>query len=99
MDCLMPADVAEYARAAFVKVDNVILATMAQMFSLFLHGTVDKHFAKVIRNPVQLSQKAQSDPQKLLEEIGQMSAADQQLLAPFAELVRSNASVRVVEGK
>ena len=92
-------DVVEYARAAFVKVDNVILATMAQMFSLFLHGTVDKHFAKVIRNPVQLSQKAQSDPQKLLEEIGQMSAADQQLLAPFAELVRSNASVRVVEGK
>jgi hypothetical protein len=92
-------DEIEYTRAAFVKVDNVVLATMAQMFSVFLHGTVDKHFAKVIRNPVVLSEKAQSDPQKLLEEIGQMPAADQQLMAPFAELVRSNASVRLPEAK
>jgi len=92
-------DVIEYTRTAFVKVDNVILATVAQMFSVFLHGTVDHHFAKVIRNPVQLAAKAQTDPQKLLEEIAQMPAADRQLLAPFAELVRSNASVRVVEGK
>jgi hypothetical protein len=82
-----------------VKVDNVVLATMAQMFSIFLHGTVDKHFAKMIRNPVVLSEKAQSDPQKLLELISQMPATDQQLMAPFAELIRSNASVRVVEGK
>ena len=88
----------EYTRTAFVKVDNVVLATMAQMFSVFLRGTVDKHFAKVIRNPVVLSEKAQSDPQKLLDEIGQMSAADQQLLAPLATLVRSNASTRLVEG-
>jgi hypothetical protein len=93
------SDEIEYTRAAFVKVDNVILATMAQMFSVFLRGTVDRHFAKVIRNPVQLSEKAQTDPQKLLDEIGQMPAADQQLLAPFAELVRSNASVRLAEGK
>jgi hypothetical protein len=92
-------DEIEYTRAAFVKVDNVVLATMAQMFSVFLHGTVDKHFARVIRNPVQLSEKAQSDPQKLLDEIGQMPAADQQLLAPFAALVHSNASVRLAEGK
>lgn len=92
-------DEVEYTRAAFVRVDNVVLATMAQMFAIFLHGTVDKHFAKVIRNPVVLSEKAQSDPQKLLEQISQMPAADQQLMAPFAELVRSNAAVRVVEGK
>ena len=46
-----------------------------------------------------LSEKAQSDPQKLLELISQMPAADQQLMAPFAELVRSNMSVRVVERK
>jgi hypothetical protein len=89
----------EYTRTAFVKVDNVVLAAMAQMFSIFLHGTVDKHFAKMIRNPVVLSEKAQSDPQKLLELISQMPATDQQLMAPFAELVRSNVSVRVVEGK
>ena len=92
-------DEIEYTRAAFVKVDNVVLATMAQMFSVFLRGTVDRHFAKVIRNPVTLSEKAQSDPHKLLELISQMPAADQQLLAPFAELVRSNASVRVAKGK
>jgi hypothetical protein len=92
-------DEIEYTRAAFVKVDNVVLATMAQMFSVFLRGTVDKHFAKVIRNPVQLSERAQADPQKLLDEIAQMSAADQQLMAPFAELVRSNANVRLAEGK
>lgn len=82
----------EYTRAAFVRVDNVVLATMAQMFAIFLHGTVDKHFAKVIRNPVVLSEKAQSDPQKLLEEIAAMPAADQQLMAPFVELVRAKVS-------
>jgi hypothetical protein len=81
----------EYTGAVFVKVDNVVLATMAQMFAIFLHGTVDKHFAKVIRNPVVLSEKAQSDPQKLLEDIAQMPAADQQLMAPLAELVWANA--------
>jgi hypothetical protein len=85
----------EYTRAAFVKVDNAVLAAVAEMFSVFLHGTVDKHFAKVIRNPVVLSEKAQSDPQKLLDEIGQMPAADQQLIAPFVALVRSNASPRL----
>jgi hypothetical protein len=92
-------DEVEYTREAFVKVDNAVLAAVAEMFSVFLHGTVDKHFAKMIRNPVVLSEKAQSDPQKLLDEIGQMPAADQQLMAPFAVLVRSNASVRLAEGK
>ena len=52
----------------------------------------------MIRNPVQFSEKAQSYPQKLLDLISQMPAADQQLMVPFAELVRSNARVRVVEG-
>jgi hypothetical protein len=90
-------DEVEYTREAFVKVDNAVLAAVAEMFSVFLHGTVDKHFAKMIRNPVVLSEKAQSDPQKLLDEIGQMPAADQQLMAPFAVLVRSNASPRLAE--
>lgn len=90
-------DEIEYTRAAFVKVDNVVLATVAEMFSVFLRGTVDKHFVKMIRNPVVLSEKAQSDPQNLLDLIAQMPAADQQLMAPFAELVRSNAGVRVVD--
>ena len=83
-------DEIEYTRAAFVRVDNVVLATMAQMFAVFLHGTVDRHFDKVIRNPVVLSEKAQSDPQKLLGQIAEMPASDQALMAPFAELVRAN---------
>jgi hypothetical protein len=65
------------------------------MFSVFLRGTVDRHFAKVIRNPVVLGGKAQSDPQNLLYQISQMAAADQQLMAPFAALVRSGGNVRV----
>jgi len=89
----------EYTRAAFVRVDNTVLAAVAEMFSVFLHGTVDRHFAKVIRNPVVLSEKAQSDPQNLLDQIADMPAADQQLMAPFVALVRSNASVRLAGGK
>lgn len=82
----------EYTRAVFVKVDNVVLAALAQLFSVFLRGTVDSHFAHVIRNPVILSERAQVDPQKLLAQIEELSAADRQLLAPFTALVRSNAS-------
>jgi hypothetical protein len=44
-----------------------------------------------------LTEKAQSDPQKLLDQISQMPAADQRLMALFAELVRSNANVWIVE--
>ena len=69
-----------------------MLATMAQMFAVFLHGTVDKHFDKVIRNPVVLSEQAQSDPQKLLGQIAEMPTSDQALMAPFAKLVRAEVS-------
>jgi hypothetical protein len=85
----------EYTRAVFVKVDNVVLAALAQLFSVFLRGTVDSHFTHVIRNPVILSQRAQTDPQKLLDQIEQLPVADQQRLAPFAALVHSNASARL----
>jgi hypothetical protein len=88
-------DTIEYARAAFVKVDNVVLAALAQLFSVFLRGTVDSHFTHVIRNPVVLSEKALVEPQKLLEEIVRMPAADQELLAPFAALVQSNSTARI----
>lgn len=80
----------EYTRAVFVKVDNVVLAALAQLFSMFLRGTVDSHFAHVIRNPVVLSERAEADPQKLLAQIERLPAADQQRLAPFAALVRAN---------
>jgi hypothetical protein len=85
----------EYTRAAFVKVDNVVLAALAQLFSVFLRGTVDSHFTHVIRNPVVLSEKALVEPQKLLEEIARMPAVDQELLASFAALVRSNSTTQV----
>src|SRR4029077_18019229 len=86
-------DAIVYTRTAFVKVDNVVLATLTQLFSVFLRNTVDSHFTHVIRNPVILSERAQADPKKLLAQIEQLPLADQQLLAPFAALVRSNAPV------
>jgi hypothetical protein len=91
-------DAIEYARTAFVKVDNAVLAALAQLFSVFLHGTVDSHFTHVIRNPVVLSERAQADPQKLVDQIGQMPDADQQLLAPLVALVRSNTAARLSGG-
>jgi hypothetical protein len=88
-------DTIEYTRAAFVKVDNVVLAALAQLFSVFLQGTVDYHFEHVIRHPIMLSKKAQLEPQKLLDEIARMPAADRELLAPFSALVQSNADGRL----
>ncbi|HTS19434.1 MAG TPA: hypothetical protein VMP11_17795 [Verrucomicrobiae bacterium] len=85
----------EYTRGIFVKVDNAMLAALAQLFSVFLRGTVDGHFAHVIRNPVILSEQAQQNPDRLLRQIKQFSAADQQLLAPFAALLRSDYSARL----
>jgi hypothetical protein len=91
-------DAIGYARTAFVKVDNVVLAALAQLFSVFLRGTVDSHFTHVIRNPVVLSGRAQAEPQKFLDQIGQMPDADRQLLAPVVALVRSNAAARLPGG-
>jgi hypothetical protein len=88
-------DTIEYTRSAFVKVDNAVLAALAQLFAVFLRGTVDSHFTHVIRNPVELSERAQVEPEKLLVEIQHMSDADQLLLAPFVALVRTNANVRL----
>ena len=88
-------DTIEYARAAFVKVDNVVLAALAQLFSVFLQGTVDSQFEHVIRHPIMLSKKAQLEPQQLLDEIARMPAADRELLAPFSALVQSNADGRL----
>ena len=62
---------------------------------MFLRGTVDSHFTHIIHNPVHLTERAQTGPEKLLDEIKQMSVADQQLLASFAALVQSNATVRL----
>jgi hypothetical protein len=89
-------DAIEYTRTAFVKVDNVVLAALTQLFSVFLRSTVDSHFTHVIRNPIVLSERAQQEPQKLLDQIRLMPEADRQLLAPFVALVNSNASIVAV---
>jgi hypothetical protein len=74
-----------YTGAMFVKVDNVVIAALAQVFGIFLRGTVDRHFNHVLHHPIKLSEMALSDPQFLLEKIRQMPERDRVLLAPFAE--------------
>ena len=89
------AGIVQYTCNAFVKVDNVVLAALTQLFSIFLAGTVDSHFAHVIHHPVVLSEKAMTEPQKLLDDITQMPVADRELLAPLVALVQSNATNRL----
>ena len=79
----------EYTGGIFVKVDNAVLAALAQLFSIFLRGTVDSHFQHVIRHPILLTTKAAEDPEGLLKQIGLMPEVDQKLMAPFAELLRT----------
>jgi hypothetical protein len=90
------ADVIEYTRTAFVKVDNVVLAALTQLFSVFLRSSVDSHFTHVIRNPIVLSERAKQEPQLLLDQIRLMTEADQELLAPFVALVHSNTTAGAV---
>jgi hypothetical protein len=82
-------DTINYTGAMFIKVDNVVLAALTQLFSLFLRGTVDDHYQHVLGNPIVLSQMAYRDPQSLLARIDAMPPADRALLTPFADLLRS----------
>jgi hypothetical protein len=84
---LTEPDTVRYTGAMFVKVDNVVVAALAQLFGVFLQGTVDRHFNHVLRHPIKLSEMASSDPQPLLDKIGQMPGPDRALLAPFVELL------------
>jgi len=81
-----------YTGAIFVKVDNVVLAALTQLFGMFLRGTVDYHFNHVLNHPIRVSELALSDPKLLLDQIGQMPEADRALLSPFAELLRAETS-------
>lgn len=78
-----------YTGAIFVKVDNVVIAALAQLFGGFLRGTIDHHYDHVLQHPIVLSEMALSDPHSLLNKIGQMPEPDRALLAPFAELLGS----------
>jgi hypothetical protein len=90
------ADAIEYTRTAFVKVDNVVLAALTQLFSAFLRSSVDSHFTHVIHNPIVLSQRVKQEPQLLLDQIRLMTEADQELLTPFVALVHSNTTAGAV---
>jgi hypothetical protein len=76
-----------YTGAMFVKVDNVVIAALAQLFVVFVRGTVDHHFDHVLHHPFTLSEMALSDPQFLLDKIRESPETDRTLLAPFAELL------------
>jgi hypothetical protein len=76
-----------YTGAMFVKVDNVVIAALAQLFGVFVRGTVDHHFDHVLHHPITLSEMALSDPQFLLNKIRESPEPDRTLLAPFAELL------------
>lgn len=78
----------EYAGTVFVKVDNVVLATLAQMFAAFLAGTVDYHYDHVMGHPIQLSERALTKPKVLLGQVAQMPEDDRKMVEPFAALLR-----------
>ena len=78
-----------YTGAMFVKVDNVVIAALAQLFEAFVKSTIDRHFNHVMRHPIKLSELALSDPQLLRDKISLMPEIDRALLAPFATLLSS----------
>lgn len=84
-------DVVEYTGALFVKVDNVVVAALTQLFSMFLRRTVDEQFEHVLRQPIVLSTRALSKPQQLLDQISEMPESDRKLLTTFAEQLREAA--------
>ncbi|NQU09259.1 hypothetical protein HQ590_00590 [bacterium] len=80
-------DTIEYHAAALVKVDNAVLAFLAQMFSVFVRDTVDRNFEGVMRNSLVLSEKALCTPAHLRKLIDRLPPADQALLRSFRALL------------
>jgi hypothetical protein len=75
----------EYTGQMFVKVDNPVVATLAQVFFVFVKNIVDHHFEHVMRQPINLTSLAFDDPAMLRQCIGVMSGKDYRRLAPFVE--------------
>lgn len=78
----------DYTGAMFVKVDNVVLAALTQLFSMFLRGTVDHHYKHVMEHPIVFSKMAFENPRTMLTRIEAMPKEDRTLLQPFAEMLR-----------
>ena len=82
------ADTIEYTGALFVKVDNIVLAALAQLFSVFVHRTVDHHFEHLLKHPIAVSTMAMTNTPALLERIEAVPSEERALVKPFAELLR-----------
>ena len=78
-------DQLEYRATLFVKVDNTVLAMLTQLFQVFVRGSVDKHFAHVMRHPVELTRLAASEPGKIRSAIQALPADEQPLLKEFEQ--------------
>jgi hypothetical protein len=81
-------DEVEYSGRMLIKIDNKLAAMLAQAFFLFVKHSVDRHFSNLIAQPVTLTGLALDAPAELSRCIGQMSAEDRRLLAPFAASLR-----------
>jgi hypothetical protein len=82
-----PPDMIEYSGVLFIKVDNAVLAALAQLFQVFLRDTVDRNFYHVMRHPIALSSMALREPDKVRKLITSMTAKDKEVLAGFLELL------------
>jgi hypothetical protein len=80
-------DTIAYTGALYVKVDNFVVAALAQLFSVFVRGTVDQYFEHVLEHPIRLSEMATREPKKLTAQIQEMPPDDRALLEPFAKLL------------
>lgn len=78
-------DTIQYTGQMFVKIDNEVLARLAQVFYAFVKRTVDRHFDHVMNQPLVLSGLALDDPGVLRECIKSLPAEDLQRLAPLRD--------------
>ncbi len=81
-------DTIEYSGQMLVRIDNKIVATLAQLFFVFVKGTVDRHFNHVISQPVSLCGLGIEDPSALANCIAQMPPEDYRMLEPLAQMLR-----------
>jgi hypothetical protein len=80
----------EYSGTMFVKIDNPVVATLAQVFFIFVKNAIDHHFNHLMNQPVGLCGMAVDDPAVLSQCIEQMPPGDYWMLAPFAATLRAS---------
>ncbi len=80
-------DAIEYTGSMFVKIDNRIVAAFAEVFYVFVKGTVDRHFDGLMWQPIRLSGMALDEPATLQRRMAEMPAKDYAPLVPLAALL------------